>query len=128
MSDDFSTSTQSGFCPRCGGPLRHDRVTVDRLKRLAHFRGFSVSLSPAQTTIVYVLARHMPHVVSFTQMQFALWGGAEGPENELYQLFDQVRKAKLRIQSLGLTITCSKGAGYYLYVSDMIPLARPAHA
>ena len=128
MSELLGMLMQSGICPQCGGALRHDRVTVDRRKHIAYFRGASVSLSPAQAAIVYVLARHMPHVISYQQLQYAVWGGAEGPENELSQLFDQARKAKLRIQPLGLTITCSKGAGYYMHVSDVIPLAGPTHA
>ena len=128
MSDLIGMSVQSGICPQCGGPFRHDRVTVDRRKHIVYFRGASVHLSPAQAEIAYVLARHMPHVISYQQLQYAVWGGAEGPEDELSQLFDQARKAKLRIQSLGLTITCSKGAGYYMHVSDVIPLARAANA
>jgi DNA-binding response OmpR family regulator len=108
------------LCPTCGNyvPPCEIRVDIDN-HRVIH-RGQVVKLTPNQAIVLHLLAKTWPHNAHRDRISYALWGGAQGPGNELNVIGSTISQLRRRIEPLGLAIEAERDSGYGLRIAPKV--------
>ncbi len=101
-------------CPHCHSEYEPPQLDVDWTHNAVIVDGVAHGLRGQLLEIFSILLDGYPRVVSYVHMAARLWGGTDGPENEISAMRAQLSNLRTALRGIGWTILNTWGVGYRL--------------
>lgn len=102
-------------CPCCGQPLPENPPKVDLgLNIMVHGPSW-IQLTPMEAVITHILLQHTPSPVVKEKLLYAIYGGADGPDDAEGCLRVQVYRLRKKLIGAGVFIDNIHGRGYRIH-------------